>query len=38
MVAKIIPHGFEDFKEITERYGLWQDNIYVGGDDTEDGN
>jgi len=33
-VYKTIPHDFEEFKEIIERYGLWQDNICV--DDIED--
>ena len=28
-VYKIVPHDFEEFKEIIERYGLWQDNIVI---------
>lgn len=31
-VYKIIPHDFEEFKAIIERYGLWQDSICVDDD------
>ena len=28
-IYKTIPHDFEEFKSIIERYGLWQDNIII---------
>lgn len=35
-VYKTIPHDFEEFKDIIERYGLWQDNIIIDDSDIEE--
>lgn len=35
-VYKTVPHDFEEFKDIIERYGFWQDNIVISDGDIEE--